>query len=320
MTLTTHHLTFAAEAVTTLTLDAQSGSAIRGAVSNALWDRFCANKAAPTCADCPLVQVCPVAALVAPMRADDEKGSDQRPRPYVVQPPAAGTRTYAPGETITFGLALFGSAASLFPYLVMAAQSFEQQGLGRRLPELRHQRGKLRLHQIAAVNPLDGTRQVLYQLGEPAVQAPGLPIDAAIVQTFAATLPTDQITLHFRTPLRIVDDGGLLRRIALRPMLQRLMRRLDDLSRAYGDGPLTLDFRTLLTIAESIRVIDDQTRWVDLVSYSSRQQRHTPIGGLVGHATFAGDLAPLRELLVWGSLIHVGKNAVKGDGWYGFVG
>ncbi len=80
MTLTTHHLIFTAETVTPLALEAQSGAALRGAISNALWDRFCANKAAPTCAGCPLVQVCPVAALVAPMRAEDEKGGDQRPR------------------------------------------------------------------------------------------------------------------------------------------------------------------------------------------------------------------------------------------------
>ena len=44
--------------------------------------------------------------------------------------------------------------------------------------------------------------------------------------------------------------------------------------------------------------------------------RGAVVGGLVGQDTLAGELAPLRELLVWGSLIHVGKNAVKGDGWY----
>ena len=57
-------------------------------------------------------------------------------------------------------------------------------------------------------------------------------------------------------------------------------------------------------------------RFCTNISYSSRSRQRTPIGGLVGQVTLAGDLAPLRELLVWGSLIHVGKNAVKGDGWY----
>ncbi len=316
MNFTTHHLIFTAETITPLALDTQSGAAIRGAISNALWDRFCMNKPAPTCADCPLVQVCPVAALVAPMREADEKGGDQRPRPYVIQPPHDGARTYAPGDTLTFGLGVFGTAATLFPYLVMAAHTFEQQGLGQRLPELRYERGRLRLRQIAAHNPLDGTRQILYAVGQPQVQTPALPVGMAEVVAYASTLPTDQLTLRFLTPLRIVEKGQLLQQIALRPLLQRLMRRLDDLGRAYGDGRVELDYHALLAVAEAVRVVDDQTRWVDVTSYSSRQRRHTPIGGLIGHATFAGELAPLRELLVWGSLVHVGKNAVKGDGWY----
>ena len=55
-----------------------------------LWERFCANRAAPTCAACPLLRVCPVAALVAPMREDGETGGAQRPRPYTVRPPLGG--------------------------------------------------------------------------------------------------------------------------------------------------------------------------------------------------------------------------------------
>ncbi len=43
------------------------------------------------------------------------------------------------------------------------------------------------------------------------------------------------------------------------------------------------------------------------------------IGGLVGTATFVGNLTPFLELLVIGELIHVGKNVVKGDGWYKIV-
>ena len=148
---------------------------------------------------------------------------------------------------------------------------------------------------------------------------PGLPVGTDIVKAYATTLPPDRMTLRFHTPLRVVEQGRLLKHIALRPLLQRLMRRLDDLAIAYGDGPLDLDFRTLLDIADGVQVVDDQTHWVDVVSVSHRSGRRTPIGGLIGQATFAGNLTPLRELIVWGSLIHVGKNAVKGDGWYSIV-
>ncbi|HEU5102318.1 MAG TPA: CRISPR system precrRNA processing endoribonuclease RAMP protein Cas6 [Roseiflexaceae bacterium] len=317
--LTTHHLAFTATAITPLELEDQAGSSIRGAVVGGLWERFCANQAAPTCADCALLRVCPVAALIAPMREDGEKGGQQRPRPYVVQPPQGAPR-YAPAQSFDFGLALFGHPAQLFPYVVMAAQALEQSGLGRRLPENGGRRGALRIERIAAVDPLSGARQPLFERGRSQVQAPGLPLDGPDVAAYAATLPGDRLTLHFRTPLRLIDDRQLVKRFAVRPFIQRLMRRLDDLCIAYGDGPLAIDFHALLDAAARVQVVDDRTRWVDVVSYSARSRQRTPIGGLVGRATLAGELGALRELLVWGSLIHVGKNAVKGDGWYQIVG
>ncbi|ABY36149.1 MAG TPA: CRISPR system precrRNA processing endoribonuclease RAMP protein Cas6 [Chloroflexus aurantiacus] len=328
MTLTVHHLIFTATAETPVVLAAQSGPAVRGAVSNALWTRFCANKEAPTCADCPLYSRCPVAALVAPMRSEDEKGSDQRPRPYVVRPPLADDQHarqgesmhFQPGDTIRFGLGLFGHAENLFPFIVMAVRELERDGIGVKLDELRRRRGRIALRSIEAYHPLSGARQTLYPLPGGTVYFPGLPIDAAAVRDYAARLPTEEITLFFHTPMRLIDQDRLVKTIALRPLIQRLMRRLDDLSRAYGDGPLTIDFRGLLALAEQVTVTADKTRWIDVVSVSSRQQRRTPVGGLIGSATFRGPLAELRELIVWGSLIHVGRNAVKGDGWYTLQG
>lgn len=311
MPLTTHHLAFTATAQ-----GEQSGSAVRGAIAGALWERFCTNKPAPTCAACPLFQICPVAALLAPMRSDDEPGSDQRPRPYVMRPPREAQRLYPPGSPLHFEVALFGPAAALFPYVVMAASELEHGGLGLRQAELGGRRGTLRVSTIRALDPLSGAQQTLFQAEQGFVQQPGLPIGAEQVRTFAATLPTDALTMHLHTPMRLIEQGRLLKRIALRPLLQRLMRRLDDLAQAYGDGPLELDFRGLLAIAETVQVVEDRTRWVDVVSVSQRAGHRTPIGGLVGSVTFAGTLEPLRELLTWGMLIHVGKNAVKGDGWY----
>lgn len=318
MTLTTHHLEWRAVAVSPLELDAQAGSAIRGALVGALWERFCANHAAPSCGSCPLLRVCPVAALIAPLREAGEPGSEQRPRPYVIRPPC-DARRYAPGEEVRFGLSLFGHAATLFPYVVMAAQEIERGGLGRPLAANAGRRGALQFSQIAAMNPLTGARQLLYQRDQPQVQAPGLPVTGAAVAAHAAGLPADRITLRFHTPMRLIDERQLVKQIALRPLIQRLMRRLDDLARAYGDGPLALDFRRILDLAARAAVADDRTRWVDVVSYSARSRQRTPIGGLVGQATFAGDLTELRELLVWGGLIHVGRNAVKGDGWYEII-
>jgi len=318
MNLTTHQLHFAARAMTLVELDQQSGSPLRGAIAGALRGRFCVNQDMTTCTACSLVASCPVAALVAPMRDEEQKGSSQRPRPYVVRPNQNGKNRYEPGETIMFDLVLMGQAADLFPYIIMAVREMEYGGLGRKLPENNWKRGRIQLLKIEAVHPLHGTRQLLYNAGV-SVQFPGAQVRAEHVQTYAASLSPDALTLRFHTPLRLIDNGRLVQQIALRPLVQRLMRRLDDVCQAYGDGPLSLDFRALLEQAERVRVVNNRTRWLDLAGFSSRQGRSLPIGGLVGQATFVGDLTHLRELLVWGSLIHVGKNAVKGDGWYTIV-
>src|SRR6266542_6937070 len=157
--LTTHHLECHATALTPLWRDDQAGACIRGVGVGGMWQRFCANKVAPTCADCPLIPVCPVAELIAPMRAEGETGGAQRPRPYVLRPPVNPVRHYAPGAALAFGLALIGPVARLFPYLVMAAQAIEQSGLGRRMAANGGRRGALQLAAIAAVDRLSGARQ-----------------------------------------------------------------------------------------------------------------------------------------------------------------
>jgi len=103
-----------------------------------------------------------------------------------------------------------------------------------------------------------------------------------------------------------------------RPLLQRLLERVTALDREYGGGGPERcgQFGALLAQAEAIQVVEDQTRWVDVSSYSLRQERRTPIGGLLGQVRFAGDFRPFLPGLAWGELVHVGKDVVKGNGWY----
>src|SRR5579863_6910314 len=84
--LTLHHLIYTIRAEESLALDQQPGSALRGALFRALLQRFCALPYQPDCATCPVVQSCPVAALVAPMRDEQPRGRDV-PRPFVIRPP-----------------------------------------------------------------------------------------------------------------------------------------------------------------------------------------------------------------------------------------
>lgn len=129
-------------------------------------------------------------------------------------------------------------------------------------------------------------------------------------------IPSSNIKLRFKTPLRLVTNGELVHRLSFATLMRRLFERLSTLWGAYADESLSLDFPTLLTQAELVRVAEDNTRWVELERYSNRQQRRMPMGGLVGDIAFEGDLAPFLPWLIWGSITHLGKYAVMGNGWY----
>ena len=125
-----------------------------------------------------------------------------------------------------------------------------------------------------------------------------------------------RVTIELLTPLRLVDREQLVKRIAFRPFIQRLHQRLRQLAAEYSDTPVTFDLRTVMDKAEAVRVVEDETRWVELESYSTRLNRATPIGGLMGSVTFEGDLRLFWHELLWGQFTHVGKDAVKGNGMY----
>src|SRR5215470_1856033 len=132
--LVAHHIHVHAIVTEQLELNEHAGAALRGAFFEALWGRFCVNKQAQTCADCPLVNACPVSSLVAPLRDEAPRGRDV-PRPYAIRPPIGYMRTLNPGESFSFGLTLFGSHLNLFPYVAMALQQMAQSGIGRRTQE-----------------------------------------------------------------------------------------------------------------------------------------------------------------------------------------
>ncbi len=329
---TTHHLRFRAEVQTHIQLNQHKGSAIRGALFHALRRQFCFHKEAKVCRqDCPLYATCPICFLVSTVNPQSGRGADV-PRPYTIEPPLGEQTRYQPGETLEFGLTMFAQSLNLFPYVIMAHQIIEQGGLGRRVKENGWRRGTFVLREIATVNPLTGERQVLLQAGQQMVTVPDLPVTDEQVQAVASTLPTDRLTLNFKTPLRLIDENRLVHHIAFRPLVQRLHQRLRDLTREFTDTPWDFDFREVMEQAEAVEIVEDHTHWVELDSYSTRQRRSKPLGGLVGRVTFAGtqrsefrilkvagELAPFLPWLVWGQFVHVGKDAVKGNGWYEIV-
>ncbi len=319
--LSTTHLWFSARVLTPLELDVASGSALRGSFFSAIWRRFCDNKDAPSCGACPLHTLCPVSTIVAPLREENERGQDI-PRPYVIVPPAGEARRYQPDEPLSFGITLIGNIVQFLPYILLSLSQLEAGGLGHVLAENGWKRGHFRIEQVESCQPFTGERQIIYAAGQARAQAPTITLSADAWRQRIAQLDPTRLTLRFITPLRLIDRERLVTQPVFRPLIHRLLERYLALEHYYGDqreGMSREERDAYLRGADAIVCTSNQTTWVERTSHSSRQKRTTPIGGLIGTATFEGDLAPYLDLLVIGELIHAGKNAVKGNGQYQIV-
>jgi hypothetical protein len=175
---------------------------------------------------------------------------------------------------------------------------------------------------VWAENPLTGERQPVLASGSDMVQVPDVPITHSQVCEAAdqwIAKAGRQVALSFLTPTRIVADGRLVKpeEFRFKPLLQRLLDRLEALSRDFCDTRLSVDFSGLVEAAEGVRVADNRLWWEELRSYSTRRRAESPTSGLLGTVILeADDWAPFLTWLVWGQFTHVGKDAVKGNGEY----
>lgn len=305
---------FLCEAVTDLYLPRFNGSTLRGAFFGALRQDFCLNNKLDTCLHCPAAEHCPICRLVATVEWDNSRGAEI-PRPYTIQPVIAGHTHFPRGESFAFGITLFGESLSLFPHTILAVQKMGETGMGIPIPQTR-ERGRFLLRQAKATNPVVAMEKPIYLDDTRIVNVPDIPITHRDILDYTARLDTDRLCLNLLTPLRLVMESALVPKLTFRIFMQRLLRRLTDLYHYCGDQDLEMDFPALLKQAEEVQVSQDNTRWLDLSSYSGRRQASTPIGGLMGEITFAGNLKEFLPLLVWGQITHVGKDATKGNGWY----
>ena len=334
-----HRLRLVAEVQSTIELNEHQGSAIRGSLFHALQNRFCMNRKVEECADCSLAASCPVATLVSTLKPQGGRGRDV-PRPFTIQPPRSGSGhpverpdgqmvfRYHPGERLQFGLTLYAQALQLFPYVVLAVGEMQQGGIGRKTKQAdgRWRRGTFRVSEIRAENPLTGERQPVLKTGDQLVQVPDVPITHQQVCEWAnqriseSANHASRITIRFLTPTRIIKRGHLLKpgRFSFQPFFQRLMERLEALSRDFSDTPLRFDDpKGLIEAAGRVEVTDNHLVWEELRSYSTRRRAESPTSGLMGSLTLkADDWSPFWPWLVWGQFVHVGKDAVKGNGWY----
>lgn len=303
------HLRFTVQAREAILLEGQPGSALRGALYHALTESFCTG---PDHLDHEAHAAhCPVCWLMALEDSKHERGQNI-PRPITIQPPEA--RAYYPGEVFSFGVTLIGTAQILFPYVARSVVRMGSLGIGRG-------RGRFKLGTIYEVNPLfDATRRLVdvNTVRQPNLQiTPGRILEAVPQQVTS-------VLVDLYTPMRLISRKKLVKTPDPAVFMARLVERCQSLVTYYGESPTSVSdwsslHQELTASASKWRTAYNDTRWFEAFSGSKRKSRNTPISGLVGRFRWEGDITLAYSWLLWGQSLHIGKDTVKGNGWYQII-
>ncbi|MBF0185217.1 MAG: CRISPR system precrRNA processing endoribonuclease RAMP protein Cas6 [Magnetococcales bacterium] len=283
-----------------------AGSWLRGIFGAALRRITCLT-GEPRCDGCMLLRRCPYSILFAAPPPPGEhvvQSFANIPNPYVIEPPPWGERDFPEGAELLFHLVLVGRARLQLALVILAWQ----QALARRVGATE---GAARLAAVWQIQA-DGSELLVFdsESGNLVEHHPWLEPPIELPESASCTL-------HLLTPLRIQQQGKPLRgrQLTARDLLIALARRISLLAEFHADWHLALPFTELSRQAEEVTV-SGHLSWRDWTRWSCRQEQEMVLGGVVGHWSLHGDLAPFWDLLYLGQWLHAGKNATFGLGHY----
>lgn len=274
-------------------------SMFRGGFGHVFKNFNCANRLSKDCTNCLLRETCIYTYIFA------DSNMTQRPKPYVIYSQDSTARFFKKGDHFSFELLLFGEATKYFPHFVFAFIELGKRGISK-------SRNKYIVH---TVQDIDGT--VLFAnnklIAHPRIESSILPAGDNIPDI-------KQVSLNFLTPLRLTNFGDLVTNPTFEMLIKAITRRFSSLCREYCGFSADIDYPFLLEKARKVNTVSNKLKWRDWSRYSSRQHSKMEFGGLVGDITFDGDIGIFFPYLRIGSIMHIGKNCVFGNGKYNILG
>ena len=284
------------------------GSTLRGAFGYAFKKAVCITRHQPQCENCILTANCAYSYIFEtprPAGAEVMRKYEKVPHPFILRPPLNSERFIKAGQELPFGLVLIGRARDYLPYFVLVMEELAARGLGR-------ERGKCILQQVS------GSRGGVIYDRENRELLPAHGETGTDLISRAGNSP-DQLTIEFQTPLRLVRERKIIRKLTFQDIYRSLLRRLAILQRFHCDLTPEIDFLGLIDQAAAITTVTNETYWQESRRYSTRQKANMSTSGLVGRLTFSGDLKPFWPVLVLGTYVNVGKNTSFGLGRYRII-
>jgi hypothetical protein len=292
-----------------LELPAFKTAALRGGFGQVFKSLVCTHPALE-CEGCPSKNICafPYIFLTRP----DENAAIQRkfegvPRPYILRENTDSKTRYKSGETFSFELLLMGEAIKYFPYFVYTFDRLAESGIGLG-------RNRVKLLSVEGLEMQSNLSYVLFdgktrRLSNKLVTYTGRALSEKIQM-----VDSEQVTIHFETPFRTKWQGHFTNKADFHIVFRSLMRRLISILYFHHGVNLNADFADLVKKAEIVQTVLQDTQWIDLERYSTRQDSKMAVGGFVGSAVYRGDLKPFVPFLLASELVHASKQAVFGLG------
>ena len=289
-------------------LPAFKGSMFRGAFGRALRATVCAMGPGQPCESCSLRGPCVYTRIFETFVDGNPspflEGLETSPRPYVFEPLSEAEDLDA-GDLLESDLLLFGSAADLQAYAVLALSRMAPKGFGR-------DRHPFALDRVSVASPSGSWTLVLDSSAGVASRSPVAPLVLAPIVEHPSP---DRLTLRFVTPTRIQRQRHLQDHLSFRQLAFQMLRRVLEIAHFHVPGAeVSWDFQDFLRQADDVRVVGADLRWEELSRYSNRQRRKHPLGGFVGEMELEGPLEPFLPLLRTAEVLHVGKGATSGLG------
>jgi hypothetical protein len=303
---------FVLEPVEPMTLPPYKGATLRGGFGRAFKRMTCSRPRGGVCRDCAEGERCAYSYVFetpVPPGSEVLRTHEAVPRPFVFEPPLDDKTAYGVGEELGFGLVLVGQGIDYLPYFVLAFKALGDEGLGQG-------RGRFRLKQVWARDPLGPWETLVYDGASDALRNAQMMAGVSEIEQAAAVLPGDESVVDFVTPTRLKHKGKFVDGPEFHVLVRALLRRVSSLYYFHCGERWEADYKGLVELAETVKQVEAAARWRRWERYSSKQDRRIDMGGVVGRVRYAGALAEFRKLLVLGSILHVGKGCVFGNGKY----
>lgn len=298
-----------------LSLPPFKGSTLRGGFGHSFKSIVC-TMYKMLCYDCFLKNSCPYCYIfqTTPTKSNGPMSNFvDVPRPFIIEPPLEETTYYKPSEKFNFELVLVGNAINYFPYFLVAFIELGNKGIGQG-------RRPYKLINVFAEDFINNEEKLIYNYDENRIIGNGLIISGEQLLNYINNILSNkfdfELSLNLISPLRIKYNKTYVSNLEFYILVGNILRRFSNLSYFHEKRPITMDYDAFIESAKNVSIKLDETKWEDIERYSSRQQTHLKIGGLVGKINYKGDIEPYLPLIALGEHIHAGKNVTFGLGKY----